>query len=68
LVIGLALTVAAFSAFEQLVRNEEIMVNVWDPYIFAVSVVALTAAALTAMLGPALRATKIDPMTALRQE
>src|SRR5262245_6914636 len=68
LVIGLALTVAAFSVFEPLVQNEEIMVNVWDPYIFAVSVVALTAAALTAMLGPARRATKIDPMTALRQE
>ncbi len=68
LLIGLALTVAAFSALAPLVQNEEIMVNIWDPFIFAVSAVSLAAAALAAMLGPARRATKIDPMAALRQE
>src|SRR5262245_23489887 len=36
LLIGLALTVAAFTALAPLVQNEEIMVNTWDPFIFAV--------------------------------
>jgi predicted permease len=68
MLIGLALTVAAFSALAPLVQNEEIMVNIWDPFTFTVSAVSLAAAALAAILGPARRATKIDPLAALRQE
>jgi predicted permease len=66
--IGLALSVAAFSAIAPLARNAEITINVWDPFNYIAAAVALTASALAAMVSPARRATKIDPMATLRQE
>jgi predicted permease len=68
LLIGLAFSIAVFSAIAPLVRNAEITINVWDPFNYVVAAVTLTAAALAAMLGPARRATKIDPMATLRQD
>jgi predicted permease len=68
LVIGLGLSAAAFSAVASLLRNSDIAVNVWTPSNYALAGISLAAAALAAMLGPARRATKIDPTSALRQE
>jgi putative ABC transport system permease protein len=65
---GLALSVAAFAAIAPLFRNIEIAIDVWDPVNYAIAVVLLAAAALAAVLGPARRATKIDPLAALRQD
>jgi putative ABC transport system permease protein len=68
LLIGLALSVAVFSAIAPVVSSAEISINVWDPFNYVIAAVALAAAALAAMMGPARRATKIDPMATLRQE
>src|SRR5215475_1519111 len=68
LTLGLALTTAAFSALARIASNPEFAVNVWDPMVFVSAPALLVAAALLAMLAPAKRATKIDPITTLRQE
>ncbi|HKQ80160.1 MAG TPA: ADOP family duplicated permease [Blastocatellia bacterium] len=65
LLIGLALTVAAFSALAPLIRDE-LNMNPLDPITYAITIVLLAAAALGAMLNPSRRATKVDPLTALR--
>jgi predicted permease len=66
--IGLAISVATWSAVAPLLRNEEFIVNVLDPIIYAMTAILLVGAALAAMLGPARRATRVDPMMALRDE
>jgi putative ABC transport system permease protein len=43
-------------------------VKVWDPFVFIVTPLLLTMVALIAIWIPALRATRVDPMTALRLE
>ena len=68
LLIGLALTVAVSSAVAPLLRNIEFVVNVHDPAIYAVIAILLAGVALAAMLGPARRATRVDPMMVLRDE
>jgi predicted permease len=69
LVIGLALTTAAFFGLAQLVRNnKEFDIDVWDPLIFVCATVLLVVASSVAMFGPAKRATKVDPLVALRDE
>jgi len=68
LLIGLVSTAAAFSRVAPLLVNAEFTVNVLDPIIFAMTTVLLAAVALAAMLVPARRATRVDPMKVLRCE
>jgi predicted permease len=63
-VLGIAGGVAAGRVLQRVVagvRNEE-------PFTFGLVVLVLVAAALLASLAPALRASRVDPMIALRQE
>jgi predicted permease len=66
--IGLAMSVATWSAVAPLLRDVEFIVNVLDPIIYAMTAILLVGAALAAMLGPARRATRVDPMMVLRNE
>jgi putative ABC transport system permease protein len=65
-VIALAIGGAGSYAAVQLLRNMLFQVSVHDPWIFAAGGIVLAAVALTACLIPALRATRVDPVTALR--
>lgn len=68
LLIGLVVTVAAWSAIAQLLRNMEFSFDVREAISYAMTAVLLACVALTAMLIPAWRATRVDPMVALREE
>jgi predicted permease len=68
LIIGLALTVAIISLIAPLLRNLEFTLNISDPLSYAMTAISLAVVALAAMLVPARRATKIDPIVALRHE
>ena len=64
--IALVLGVAGSYAAVQLLRNMLFQVSVHDPWIFAAGAVILGVVALGACLVPAMRATRVDPVTALR--
>jgi predicted permease len=68
LLIGLVLTVAAFSAVASLTRNVAFTFNAQDLISYILTAVLLAGVALSAMLVPARRATQVDPMVALREE
>jgi ABC-type antimicrobial peptide transport system permease subunit len=68
LLIGLAITVATWLAVIPLLRNVEFAVNVLDPINYAMTAILLAGVALAAMLIPARRATRVDPVTVLRDE
>ncbi|HEX6314885.1 MAG TPA: ABC transporter permease [Gemmatimonadaceae bacterium] len=65
-VIALAMGGAGSYAAVQLLRNMLFQVSVHDPWIFAAGGLVLGTVALIACLVPALRATRVDPVTALR--
>jgi len=62
--VGLALAFAATRLIEQLVAG----VRSSDPSTFAIMIAVLLLAALFASVLPARRASRVDPMSALRQE
>lgn len=64
LVLGLAATVPIAGVLDSLLFG----VRARDPLTLAAVVTLLTATALMACAAPALRATRIDPMIALRDE
>jgi len=68
LLIGLVISVATWSAVAPLLRDVEFAVNVLDPVIYAMTAILLAGVALSAMLGPARRATRVNPMKVLRDE
>jgi predicted permease len=66
--IGLAVSVPVALAASRLVQAFLFGVEPNDPWTFAGAVIVLTVAAMVAGFGPAHRAARINPMTALRAE
>jgi len=66
--IGVVLGLAGALAFSRILGSVLFNVAATDPSTFFVSVAVLTLVAVAACLGPARRATKVDPMIALRAE
>jgi predicted permease len=67
-VFGVAVGVFASTAGSRYVESQLFGVHANDPIVFSLSAVALLAAALAAGFVPAWRASKIDPMLALRYD
>ena len=66
--IGGALGLAGAAATGRVLRTLLFGVSPCNPAVYGVAFVCLAAAALTAMLPPALRASRVNPVTALRRE
>ena len=64
LLLGVTVTLIAFSAMSHLLRE----VNFENPVIYVITAILLVGVALAAMLVPARRATRVDPMVALHYE
>jgi putative ABC transport system permease protein len=67
-VIGIAIGVASAYALSRLLESLLYQVSVHDPRVFIASPALLAIVALIATCFPALRATRVDPMEALREE
>ncbi len=68
LVLGLAAGLAGAAALRRLIESQLYGVSPLDPAVLATVAALLAAVALAACLVPARRATRVDPVTALRQE
>jgi putative ABC transport system permease protein len=68
LLVGLALALAGAVALARSMANSTISINAYDPFAFIASTMLLAAVALGAMLWPARRATRVDPVMVLRDE
>jgi ABC-type antimicrobial peptide transport system permease subunit len=66
--MGVALGLVASVALTRLIESQLYAVRATDPATFAAVALLLTAIAAIATLVPALRATRVDPVIALRQE
>ena len=66
--MGAAVGLVASLVFSRLLRNQLFHVSAFDPLTFALMAGVLVAAALLASYIPARRATRVDPMVALRYE
>jgi predicted permease len=68
IVVGLAFGVAGAVGLGSLLASQLRDINAVDPTVFAIAITGLAAAALFASWLPARRASRVDPMLALRQE
>ena len=66
--IGLALGIGGAFALTRFLESQLFGVDPTDPATFTIVAVVLASVALVATLVPALRATRVDPLVALRQE
>jgi predicted permease len=67
-VAGVAIGIGAAFGLTRLIANFLFGVKSWDPAVFTVIPLVLAAIAFIAVWLPAMRATRIDPVTALRYE
>jgi predicted permease len=65
---GIGIAVLASLAMGRLIQSQLLDVSVRDPWVIGGAIVALAIVALLAGFLPALRATRVDPLTALRYE
>ena len=66
--IGVAIGLIASMSFSRVLQNQLFQVSAFDPLTFTVTALVLIVAALLASYIPARRATRVDPMEALRYE
>jgi len=66
--LGVAIALPTAFALNRLIQAQLYNVKGNDPAIFAIASALIVAVAAAAGLIPAIRATRIDPMTALRNE
>ena len=66
--IGLAVGLAAAVAVGRVLRSFLVQTSTHDPITLASIVVLLTVVAIAACIGPVRRATRLDPLTAIRHE
>jgi len=66
--VGIGIAVLASLAMGRLIQSQLLDVSARDPWVMAAATLALAAVALMAGFIPALRATRVDPLTALRYE
>jgi putative ABC transport system permease protein len=66
--VGVVAGIAASLALTRLLSSFLFGVKPWDPAVFVSALLILTAIALLAVWLPAARASKVDPMQALRTE
>jgi predicted permease len=68
LLVGMALVLAVSRMVSVMLRSSEFHINTGDSEAYAVVCIILTASAVAAMIGPALRAAACNPIDVLRQE
>jgi len=68
LLCGFALAEPAAFLFTRLLKRSPLPVQSFDPSLHAITAILLLVVSLAAMYLPAMRATKVDPMKALRNE
>ena len=66
--LGLAIGLAGALALTRLMKNLLFEVSALDPFAFALAAMSMMLIGLAAAMVPASRATRVDPVTALRSE